>query len=176
MELPSELLRSVASFAAGQGFTTAVGGEAQRPLQLGRQHIHLDVRPRRGAWDVHLVVRTSFLLDPEHDEYACSFRTTAHRLDSRWPSHWRLKEGDWTVISEQIQQAYGETLSPFLNRTQTPAGMVQWLCAEYEPLRLLSPSFVEPLRRGLALVEVLPQETQEAARDRLRGKLALSRR
>ena len=175
MEPPTELLRSFTSFAAWQGFTTAVGGEAQRPLQLGRQHIHLDVRPQRGAWDVHLVVRTSFLLDPEHDEDACSLRTTAHRLDSRWPSHWCLKEGDWTVVSEELQQAYGETLSPFLNRTQTPAGMVQWLCAEYEPLRLLSPSFVEPLRRGLALLELLPQETQEAARDCLQGQLMLLR-
>ena len=174
MSAADDLLDAFQSFCTGWGFEVASPGEAVRDVSHGRQRLHLHVQPRQSFWRVGLIARTSFPVGPDVDEYVCSFRTSPHSLNPSWPLAWKLTgPASLSRVSEGIQRAYTEELGPFLEQTRTPEGLLRWLRQEDAPLRLVSPSATQPLRRGLWLTDHLPVQERAAVRHDLREKVLL---
>ncbi|MHA0042755.1 hypothetical protein [Deinococcus sp. PEB2-63] len=176
MSAADDLLDAFQRLCAGWGFQVTSPGEAVRDISHGRQRLHLDVQPRQFGWQVGLTGRTSFPVEPDAEEYACSFRTSAHSLNPSWPLAWKLTgAASLPRVSGDVQRAYAEELGPFLDQTRTPDGLLRWLQQEYAPLRLISPSATQPLRRGLWLTDHLPVQESAAVRHDLRQKIILIR-
>ncbi len=76
-------------------------------------------------------------------------------------------------MREEIQRAYAEELGPFLEQTCTPDGLLRWLREADAPLRLVSPSITQPLRRGLWLTDHLPVQERATVRHDLLERLLL---
>ena len=118
--------------------------------------------------------RTSFLVEPDAEEYVCSFKTSPHFLNPSWPLDWTLTgPASLPRVREEIQRAYDEELGPFLEQTRTPDGLLRWLREADAPLRLISPSITQPLLRGLWLTDHLPVQERAAVRHDLREKILL---
>ncbi|AKH16994.1 hypothetical protein [Deinococcus soli (ex Cha et al. 2016)] len=176
MSAADDLLDVFQSFCTEWGFKVISPGEAVRDISHGRQRLHLDVQPRQSFWRVSLIARTSFLVEPDVEEYACSFRTSAHFLNLSWPLAWELTgPASLPRVREGIQRAYAEELGPFLEQTRTPDGLLRWLRQEDAPLRLISPSITQPLRRGLWLTDHLPVQERAAVQHDLRERIILIR-
>lgn len=174
MSAADDLLDAFQSLCVGWGFQVAEPGEAVRHISHGRQRLHLQVQPLQAFWRVGLIARTSFLIGPDVDEYVCSFRTSPHSLNPSWPLAWKLTgPASLSRVSEGIQRAYAEELGPFLEQTRTPEGLLRWLRQEDAPLRLVSPSITQPLRRGLWLTHHLPVQERAAVRHDLLERLLL---
>lgn len=176
MSAADDLLDAFQGLCAGWGFQFTSPGEAVRDISHGRQRLHLDMQPRQFGWRVGLTGRTSFPVVPGEEEYACSFRTSAHFLNPSWPLAWKLTgPASLPRVREEIQRAYAEELGPFLEQTRTPDGLLRWLRQEDAPLRLISPSITQPLRRGLWLTDHLPVQERAAVQHDLRERIILIR-
>ncbi|WP_189068129.1 hypothetical protein [Deinococcus radiotolerans] len=176
MSAADDLLDAFQGLCAGWGFQVAEPGEAVRDISHGRQRLHLRVQPRQSFWRVGLIARTSFLVEPDAEEYVCSFKTSPHFLNPSWPLDWTLTgPASLPRVREGIQRAYAEELGSFLEQTRTPDGLLRWLRQEYDPLRLVSPSATQPLWRGLWLTDHLSVHDRAAVRHDLREKIILIR-
>ena len=173
MDAHDALLQAFGELARTWGFTVTSPGEAQRPITQGRQRLHCSMLPRQQHWSVSLIARSSFVLDPETEpeDDILSFRTSASCLDPSYPISWSLTPHRVALTVERLRAAYEAHLDPFLAATDTPAGMVRWLCGSYRLMTLISPSPTAPLHRGLQLTSSLPSPERYAARLCLREKI-----
>ena len=171
VETQFEILQAFGELSSTWGFSVTEPGEAQRPIANGRQRLHCHVQQKKNHWTISLMARTSFFLDDGVDEQSCSFRTSAHFLDPSFPAEWSFAPHRNDVAVEGLRTAYEGQLEPYLAATQTPAGMVRWLCETYQPMRLICPSLTRPLRHGLWLTQSLPSDERYAARICLREKI-----
>ncbi|WP_161884201.1 hypothetical protein [Deinococcus alpinitundrae] len=156
MTPPDAFVSGIADLLAVWGFTGDSPLEGVRSLHRCRQRLECHIRQRQHAdvWNVTLIASSSFSVDLSIDEHVWSFRTSPHLLDRNRRVHWTLRPHKVDTVLKALNREYYESFQPFLRATSTPA-----------------PSILQPVRRALEVVTLLPIEEQGAGRKALQRKL-----